>query len=168
MAVKTPLSPAEYLATAFEGPDREYVRGEIVERNLGNTVHSRLQARLIALLAVAFASKPVEVFAELRHRLEDELFRIPDVSVHPRGLSDEVPSTPPIVAAEIVSPDDRHSDIMAKLEEYARWGVEHIWLIEPRTQRCYEYRASGLEAAAALAVPSLGIEIRAADLFAAS
>lgn len=44
----TPVSLKEYLSQTFH-PDREYVDGAIVERNLGTQLHGRLQ-----ILAAAF------------------------------------------------------------------------------------------------------------------
>jgi Uma2 family endonuclease len=48
-----------------------------------------------------------------------------------------VPDTPPLVAIEILSPDDRLIEVRQKLEEYQAWGVPHIWLIDPRSHRFY-------------------------------
>jgi hypothetical protein len=43
---------------------------------------------------------------------------------HPRepGL---VPDTPPLIAIEILSPDDLLTEVREKLEEYRAWGVPH-------------------------------------------
>ena len=59
MATKPLVSAEEYLRTSFDGPDREYVDGEIVERNVGENQHSKAQGRLI------------EVFYELRKTKPD-------------------------------------------------------------------------------------------------
>jgi hypothetical protein len=40
------MSPAEYLSTSFENPDREYVHGEIVERGTPDYSHGRMQVEL--------------------------------------------------------------------------------------------------------------------------
>ena len=40
MATSVLVSPEAYLATIFAGPDREYVDGQIVERNVGENLHS--------------------------------------------------------------------------------------------------------------------------------
>src|SRR5437870_4091833 len=39
-AEQTLVSVEEYLNTSYEGPDREYVDGRIVERNVGERSHS--------------------------------------------------------------------------------------------------------------------------------
>ena len=42
MGSATLISVAEYLTTAYS-PDRDYVDGEVVERNLGELDHSSIQ-----------------------------------------------------------------------------------------------------------------------------
>ncbi len=44
---------------------------------------------------------------------------------------EQIPSSPPLVVIEITSPDDRHQDLLEKLEEYRTWGVAHVWVVEP-------------------------------------
>jgi Uma2 family endonuclease len=64
-------------------------------------------------------------------------FLIPDVAVfypHEPGL---VPDTPPLIAIEILSPDDRLTKVREKLEEYRAWGVPHVWLVDPHSRRLY-------------------------------
>ena len=47
VATQTQVSVEEYLRTSFDGADREFVDGEIVERNVGGSQHSATQGRLI-------------------------------------------------------------------------------------------------------------------------
>ncbi len=44
MPARTLISVEEYLATSYR-PDCDYVDGEVVERNLGEWDHSRLQSQ---------------------------------------------------------------------------------------------------------------------------
>jgi Uma2 family endonuclease len=37
-----------------------------------------------------------------------------------------VPDTPPLIVVEILSPDDRLTEVREKLEEYRAWGVPHV------------------------------------------
>ncbi len=50
MATSTRLSLLEYMKTSYR-PDREYVDGELRERNVGKWEHARLQASSAWLLA---------------------------------------------------------------------------------------------------------------------
>ncbi len=47
MGTQTALSIEEYLHTVFDGSDREYLDGEIVERNIGNKSHGRVQGTFV-------------------------------------------------------------------------------------------------------------------------
>jgi len=50
MGTKTLMSVDEYLHTTFDGADREYLDGEVVERNMGNKWHAKIQLWLGSLL----------------------------------------------------------------------------------------------------------------------
>ena len=69
---------------------------------------------------------------EQRTILGPEKVRIPDVSVWRR----EVPvhpvfSQPQLIAIEVLSPEDRHSKVQEKIEDYRGFGVPHIWIVDP-------------------------------------
>ena len=49
MATSTSVAVEAYLRTSYD-PDMEYVDGTLVERNVGERRHSRLQGFLVALL----------------------------------------------------------------------------------------------------------------------
>ena len=100
-------------------------------------------------------------------RLTDDLFRIPDLAVFAGGgPTDQVPTTPPLLVAEIVSPDDRWNDLLQKLEEYRIWGVEHIWMVEPELKRIHVYDNGSLTQVSRLELPQFAFAVTAADLFA--
>jgi len=107
MGTKTLMSVEEYLHTTFDGADREYLDGEVVERNMGNKSHGRIQGRFIICLSAEEARTGIYVIPEVRHRLKATRFRIPDVAVFEGEPEGEVPSSPPLVAIEVLSPDDR-------------------------------------------------------------
>jgi len=50
MPSKVLMDVEEYLHATFDGPDCEYLDGEVVERNMGELPHGILQGRLIFLL----------------------------------------------------------------------------------------------------------------------
>lgn len=47
----------------------------------------------------------------------------------------------PELIVEILSPDDRWSDLMEKLDEYFTIGVPAVWVADPRTRDVYVYRS---------------------------
>ncbi|MCG6939685.1 MAG: Uma2 family endonuclease [Thiohalocapsa sp.] len=47
---------------------------------------------------------------------------------------------PPELAIEVVSPNDRWTEIDEKVNEYLACGVQAVWIIDPRTRRVSSYR----------------------------
>ena len=122
------ISVREYLRTSYS-PDCEYVDGRIEERNLGEKEHSILQTFLAFLFRLHRVEWGVEVFAELRTHVAARRFRIPDVLVTRAGVKFEsVLDSPPLIAIEILSPDDRLSGmqqvtILARSRQSAAIGA---------------------------------------------
>ena len=87
----------------------------------------------------------MHICCELRSKVAPEVYRIPDISVLTLAPEGPVPDQPHLVAIEILSQDDRHSDLMQKLEEYRVWGVPNIWVIDPQTQRFSLYTEIGFQ-----------------------
>jgi Uma2 family endonuclease len=165
MGTKAALSVEEYLNTSFPNLDKEYRDGEIVERSLPDKLHSLTQSLLVTFFMMLRKKLGVVAYPEMRLKLRDGLYRIPDVSVYyPQQPSLNVPDTPPLVAIEILSSDDRLVKVREKLEDYRAWGVPHVWLVDPHSKRMYTCK-DGLTEVATLAVPELGIELVPADLF---
>lgn len=165
MGIRAALPVEEYLRTSYPDLDKEYRDGELVERSLPDYLHSKTQGLLILLLGALRKTFPVFVCPELRVRVRPGLIRIPDVSVYyPNEPQERVPTSPPFVAIEILSPDDRMTDVRNKLAEYRAWGVSHVWLVDPHSKRMYTCDAELVEVST-LKIPELGIEIRSGDIF---
>ena len=75
------VSVEKYLHTVYDGADREYLDGEIVERNMGNKSHGRVQGTFIYLLRLLEQRTGIFVIPELRHKVTISRYRIPDVAV---------------------------------------------------------------------------------------
>jgi Uma2 family endonuclease len=161
----TAASLEEYLRTSFPGLDREYRDGEIVERSLPDPFHSRTQI-LIGFFFEALRKRlSVFAYSELRLKLREGLVLIPDICVYwPERQTSRLPDVPPLVAIEILSPDDRLTAAREKLEEYRAWGVKHVWLVDPYSRRMYRCEP-GLTEVATLALPEIGVELRPDDIF---
>jgi Uma2 family endonuclease len=158
MASKTLITAEQYLAMHFER-EPEFVRGELVERGLPKNPHSRTQQRLAVLLDRAGYCRP-----ELRMKLAENLFRIPDIAVFGSEPPD-IPDQPPFLVVEVNSPDDRIGEVIEKLEEYRVWGVDHIWFVEPDLKKLFVY-SNGLIEASQLHVPEFNLSITPEQLFA--
>jgi Uma2 family endonuclease len=136
MAKKRPMMTVEqYLRTQFEGSDREYLDGRIVERNMGEWCHAVVQAEVTHLLRLKRPELGIHVITEIRTRVAETRIRIPDVGVWLADYEPEgVPTVPPFLAVEIISPDDRPKPMREKIREYLTWGVKWVWLINPYTK----------------------------------
>lgn len=165
MGAKTAASFEEYLRTSFPDLDREFRDGEIVERSLPDTLHSRTQVLITFFFETLRRKLSVFVYPELRLRLREGLVLIPDVCVYwPDRAPSRFPEVPPLVAIEIMSPDDRLTAAREKLQEYRAWGVKHVWLVDPNSRRMYTCDA-GLNEVSALRIAEIDAELTPGDIF---
>lgn len=150
----------------FDGPDAEFVDGEIVERALADLSHGKCQARFIEIVYELKRQHPLHAVTEVRHRVGPARFRIPDVAIYYGSEPTErIPSAPPFVAVEIISADDRYSSILKKLHECENWGVKRIWIVDPQERTVAEFRQGRVEPADALRIGELGVSISAEQIF---
>lgn len=154
----------EYLRTVYE-PDAEFVDGRIVERSMPEDPHSAAQVRLVQLFTPVSASNNLYLRTELRMKLSSACIRIPDFAVFQGKPAELVPSSPPLVVVEIVSREDRHTQIIQKCAEYRSWGVPHIWLADPWQRQLSVYGDNGLRGVESFQVTDFGLEITVADIF---
>ena len=165
MGAKSAISVEQYLRTSFPDLDKEYRDGEIVERSLPDYLHSKTQFLLLVFFGAFRKTHSVFPCAELRLKLGQGLYLIPDVCVfHSVEPQLAVPDSPPLVVIEIVSSDDRQTKVREKLEKYRTWGVPHVWLADPYGKHMYTCDA-GLNEVAELRIPELGIVVTPADIF---
>ena len=164
MATKALITSEHYLATHFER-EPELVRGELVERPLPDFPHGNVQLELGSRLMALQPSYPVFTGVEVRLRLAADLYRIPDISMWEGAEPEKLPSSPPLLAVEVVSPDDRVNDLLQKLEQYRVWGVRHIWLVEPELKQIHVYENGSLTRVARFELPRFGFAVTMEELF---
>ncbi len=135
MGVATLISVEEYLDTSFS-PDRDFINGEVRERNGGERTHSYAQARIASWFIRRSDKLRLDGLKELRMRMAKGRIRIPDVVVSEIPIPDEeVFTTPPYLCIEILSPDDTLSDIQERTDEYLAFGVPNVWVVDPWKHR---------------------------------
>jgi Uma2 family endonuclease len=163
MASSTVITAEQYLATHLgdEYPP-EFVRGELVYRSIPKWLHSRLQH----LLSVRLHQAGLLCAPELHVRVADDVIRIADIAVYREAPEEEIPSSPALIIIEVVSPDDRHQELLRKLEDYRAWGAEHIWVVEPLLAKFHVYRNGNLNEVHAFELSEFGLSVNAAQLFA--
>jgi Uma2 family endonuclease len=136
---------------------------------LGEKEHSIIQGYLTFLFMLKRAEWEIEVFPELRTQTQAARFRVPDVLVMRSGQKfDRYVTQPPLIAIEILSPEDRLSAMQAKAAEYRRFGIENIWIIDPEPRIAYRYTGSALDEVrnGELAVPGTSIRVSLDEMFA--
>ncbi|GGG94387.1 Uma2 family endonuclease [Silvibacterium dinghuense] len=166
--MSTAISPLEHYLHETWSPDREFVDGEIVERNLGEKDHSAWQVALIALLRAFRLSAHIRVYAELRLQVSATRYRIPDVMLTSRSAPDEqIITHPPLLCVEILSPEDRFHRMEEKVGEYLAMGVRAVWIIDPKTQTGYQCLGPTMQdwqASPVLTIPGTSVSITVAEV----
>jgi Uma2 family endonuclease len=142
METKALVTVEEYLATSYE-PDCDYVDGELVARNLGEFDH----AGLLTLLAVylnRYWDAGFIAIVEQRVQVSPTRFRVPDVCVvRPETPMPQILRTPPVIAIEILSPEDRVNRTRQRIDDYLDFGVPNVWQIDPQERRAFIYTREG-------------------------
>jgi Uma2 family endonuclease len=159
MGTKTLISPEEYLKTYFPEREPEYVRGELKEKPLPDIIHGLLQIKLGALLS-RLGSHGVVPASEVRCRVGPDVYRLPDLALFSAGPFEKIPSAPPLMVAEIVSEDEKRTELIAKLRDYAAWGVPNIWIVDPWSRRLAVWQNDREIPVDVLSIPEYGFEVR--------
>jgi Uma2 family endonuclease len=140
----TLISVEEYLATGYR-PDCDYVDGHVLERNLGEFDHSRLQTAISAYFFTRRKEWDITVVVEQRVQVKPTRFRIPDVCVVLGNPGEQILTHPPFLCIEILSKDDRMSHMRERIDDYLSMGVRYVWVLDPASRRAYVATAeSGL------------------------
>jgi Uma2 family endonuclease len=160
------VSVEEYLSSSYE-PDCDYVDGVLEERNLGERGHSRMQMALVKYLANRERQWKVWVLPEQRIRIGPRRFRVPDVCVILRDQEiEEVPTKPPLVCIEILSPEDRWLRVERRIEDFLKMGVERVWVFDPQERQVFECTRSGRREVLEDLLEALPVSIRISELMA--
>lgn len=134
-----------------EGGKMELVDGRVITMSPVGRQHGKLAIKLGGSLSSFAESHDLgEVAAETGFRLfgERQLVRAPDVSfVASPQLSDAAEDGfidgPPTLAVEVISPDDRDSEIATKLAEYLAAGAQRVWIVRPQNKSVMVCRPNG-------------------------
>jgi len=166
MAAGTQVSVEEYLKTIYR-PDREYLDGVVVERNLGELDHGWVQGNLVTFFRNLFRRTGLTAIPEWRFQVKASRFRVPDVIVV-RGKPDEqILRTPPLLCIEILSPEDTLPKTNERVKDYLDFGVPAVWVIDPPEKSVWIYRANGMEQASGptIRVDGTEVEVPLSEIF---
>lgn len=82
---------------------------------------------------------------ELRVQVSATRFRVPDVTVLRRDQPrEQIITQPPLAVFEVLSPEDRLSRLLRKLNDYQAMGIGQIWVIEPDGPVFYRFAEGSL------------------------
>lgn len=154
MSVATgPMTTADLLAMPDDGMDRWLIRGELREKPM--TVRNRFHSETMSCVAAELLNwvrqqsppRGRVLSGEAGVRLGgtpestvgvDVAYVSPEVAAR-QGEETTLIDGAPVLAVEILSPNDTQEEIHEKLGEYLRAGVPVVWVIDPydRTVRVY-------------------------------
>jgi Uma2 family endonuclease len=134
MATTTHVSLETYLTTSYE-PDMDYVDGVLEDRNVGEYDHNIVQMAILFWFHSHAREWRIRTIQEQRTRVASSKVRIPDVCVFSRDVPiEQVFTRPQLIAIEVLSPEDRHSHIDARLNNFRSFGVPNLWVVDPQTR----------------------------------
>ena len=138
MSPTTTLMPVdEYLRTSYK-PACEYRDGVLTQKPMPTWKHSVVQMQIGHIILGRYPD--FRPGSELHVRLNEGRYLVPDVAVQRKDrIQDPYPTEPIHLCVEILSPDDRFSEVLAKCEEYLAWGVPMVWIIDPVNQVAWEF-----------------------------
>ena len=163
------ITVEDYLASSFD-PDMEYVDGVLVERNVGEPDHSRLQFLIARAFGLLEGTREVRVFVECRVFIANEpgrtRYRVPDVSLARLPIDRaKALMQPPLVVVEVLSPDDRLTEMLDRCQDYVLRGVAHIWVVDP-AGKVFTVDSGGLHVVTGdLVIPELEATIPFDEIF---
>jgi len=131
MATAALIPVSEYLQTTYR-PDRDYIDGELKKRNVGEQPHGDLQMILGTIFRNNRLAWGVRPLGDTRVQVAPTRFRIPDVSiVRNTDPKDSIIGFAPLLCIEILSKDDRLTEMQERIDDYAAMGVKDSWVIDP-------------------------------------
>ncbi len=179
------MTTEDLLALPANGVDRWLIQGRLRERSMTirNRWHSRIMTRVARFLDVWLDQQPAPRGSVLCGEAGVRLRRAPDttVGIDVVYVSAEVAAAQtaattliegvPVLAVEILSPNDTQVEINEKIDGYLEAGVRLVWVIDPH-HRTIEVFRGGAEPALVNVSQELsgepdlpGFQVAAAQLF---
>jgi Uma2 family endonuclease len=152
MSTTTQLMTAEELLKLPRGRYRyELVKGELRQMSPAGHTHGKIAARLGAELFRHVEEHDLgEVYAAetgFKLKSDPDYVRAPDAAFVRRARVEQVgdaqgyfPGAPDL-AAEVVSPGDKVSEVEEKVEEWLDAGTTLVWIVSPKLRTVTVYRS---------------------------
>lgn len=131
MATSALIPVSEYLNTTYR-PDRDYVDGELRERNVGEQPHAHVQGIIYGMFRDHRKDWHVRPLPEQRVQVSAQRYRVPDVCViRSNDPKDDIITFAPLLCVEVLSADDSLRELQERIDDYVAMGVKNIWAIDP-------------------------------------
>jgi Uma2 family endonuclease len=149
MTIITEITTAEQL---FQHPDLgrcELIGGELFTMSPSGSLHGKITAFLGAVLYKFVEPRKLGIVfgAETGFHIshDPDTVRAPDVSfVCAQRIPDPLPQGyfpgPPDLAVEVLSPNDRSSEVQAKIRDWLNAGCSAVWLVDPQNKSITVYK----------------------------
>ena len=125
-------------------PDCHYVGGTLVERNVGEKEHGRIQRALIRYLA-KYRASGLEVWPEQRIQITADHFRVVDVCITEGEPEGQIFTAAPLICIEILSRNDNLDQLQDVIDDYLKIGVPYCWIVNPWKRIAYAASPAGFE-----------------------
>lgn len=140
------LTAEQYWERQADFARSELIDGEVVAMPPTGLPHGETEIRFGALL-LAWAEPRGALVAggEVGYELAPHTVRGADVCVHltPPAAASGWTKTPPDVVVEVVSPNDRWTELEQKAALWIAFGVREVWVADPVTRRVVVRRPDG-------------------------
>ena len=142
MTITRRMTPEEFLKLPEEKPYLELIDGVVVQKVSPQEQHAWVQSMLSTLInQFGVPRKLAGALSELRGRFGRDVL-LPDVAVYrwerlprtPDGKLANRYESPPDIAIEIVSPDQRINELIRKCRRYLANGVPIALVVDPETE----------------------------------
>lgn len=145
------VSAEELLAMPDDGVRRELIAGELMEMTPGGGEHGQLAVELMTVvggwvrtnrLGRCFAAK-----TGFRLASDPDTVRAPDGAfICAARVPEPIPAgfmtVVPDLVLEVVSPNDRRRDVLAKVGDWLEAGVQVVWVLWPEERRLTVFRSA--------------------------
>ena len=148
----TPMTAEELSRLSVPGKSFELVRGQLVVREPPGSWHGMVQANLTRIVADFVHRHSLGlVFGQdtgFRIRSDPDTVRAPDLAFVAADRAALIPrrgyaALSPELVAEILSPDDRPGEVLAKIADWLDAGTRLVWVIDPERREARVHRGDG-------------------------
>jgi Uma2 family endonuclease len=146
------MTAEELARTSVPGKVLELVRGHLVVREPPSTFHGVVAARLTVRLGAFVEKKKLGLVSAqdtgFKIDRDPDTVRGPDLAFVSRERLERIPEVgyaelAPDLIVELLSPNDRPGEALAKIGDFLTAGTRLAWLLDPRRREARIFRADG-------------------------